>query len=289
MLKKIKTISNLVVLPHSVFALPFALASLLTATHGKPSLRVLFWVVVCMVLARTTAMAYNRLVDADVDAKNPRTKNRDIPAGRISIGQVKIITLVAGLCFMGACFLLNLLAFELSPLALVIICFYSHTKRFTWTSHLFLGLALGVAPVGAWVAAAGQLAWEPFLLTGAVICFLAGFDILYATQDEAFDKKAGLHSWVVRWGLANAIQASRFFHVCMLGFLTVFGVQVGFPFSYFIGIGFIAAALIYQHLKAYTFETKGKKVKFTLSPKMMGLNGWIAVIYFAVVGVSLWL
>jgi 4-hydroxybenzoate polyprenyltransferase len=289
MLNKLKTISNLVVLPHSVFALPFALASLLTATHGKPALHVLLWVIVCMVLARTTAMAYNRLVDADVDAENPRTKNRDIPAGRISILQVKIITFLAGLGFMGACFLLNFLAFELSPLALAIICFYSHTKRFTWTSHLFLGLALGVAPVGAWVAATGELEGKPFLLTGAVICFLAGFDILYATQDEAFDKKAGLHSWVVRWGLSNAIQASRFFHVGMLGFLTVFGFQVGFPISYYIGIGLIAIALLYQHLKAYTFEAKGKEVKFALSPKMMGLNGWIAVIYFVVVGVSLWL
>ena len=256
-LKKLKTISNLVVLPHSVFALPFALASLLTATHGKPSLHVLFWVIVCMVLARTTAMAYNRLVDADVDAQNPRTMNRDIPAGRISIQQVKIVTFVAGLGFMGACYLLNLLAFKLSPIALAIICFYSHTKRFTWTSHLFLGLALGVAPVGAWVAATGELDGRAFWLTGAVICFLAGFDILYATQDEAFDKKAGLHSWVVRWGLANSVQASRFFHGGMLGFLTVFGVQVGFSYSYYIGIGLIAAALLYQHLKAYTFEIIG--------------------------------
>src|SRR5271154_3887527 len=121
MLKKLKTISNLVVLPHSVFALPFALASLLTATHGKPSLHILFWVVVCMVLARTTAMAYNRMVDADVDAQNPRTMNRDIPAGRISIGQVQILTLICGLGFVFACYQLNFLAFLLSPLALAVI------------------------------------------------------------------------------------------------------------------------------------------------------------------------
>jgi 4-hydroxybenzoate polyprenyltransferase len=289
MFEKIKTISNLVVLPHSVFALPFALASLLTATHGKPPLHVLFWVVVCMVLARTTAMAYNRLVDADVDAENPRTKNRDIPAGRISLLQVKILTLVCGFGFVMACYPLNALAFKLSPLALIIVFFYSHTKRFTWTSHLFLGLALGVAPVGAWVAATGELALAPFLLTGAVICFLAGFDILYATQDEAFDKKAGLHSWVVRWGIRNSLYASRFFHVGMLGFLTVFGVQVGFAASYYVGMGFVAAALLYQHLKAYTYENKKGQVKFTLSPQMMGLNGWISVIYFLVVGVTLWL
>jgi len=289
MLKKLKTISNLVVLPHSVFALPFAMASLLTATHGKPSLHVLFWVVVCMVLARTTAMAYNRLVDADVDAQNPRTKNRDIPAGRISPPQVRVLTFICGFGFVMACYPLNLLAFKLSPLALAIMFFYSHTKRFTWTSHLFLGLALGVAPVGAWVAATGELAVAPFLLTGAVICFLAGFDILYATQDEAFDKKAGLHSWVVRWGVANSLQASRFFHVGMLGFLTVFGIQVGFPAGYYVGIGLIAATLLYQHLKAYTYASKDGKGHFSLSPQMMALNGWIAVIYFLVVGATLWL
>ncbi|HTA76224.1 MAG TPA: 4-hydroxybenzoate octaprenyltransferase, partial [bacterium] len=207
----------------------------------------------------------------------------------ISLLQVKILTLVCGFGFVMACYPLNGLAFKLSPLALLILFFYSHTKRFTWTSHLFLGLALGVAPVGAWVAATGELALAPFLLTGAVICFLAGFDILYATQDEAFDKKAGLHSWVVRWGIPDSLYASRFFHVGMLGFLTVFGVQVGFPAGYYVGMGFVAAALLYQHLKAYTYENKKGQVKFTLSPQMMGLNGWISVIYFLVVGATLWL
>jgi 4-hydroxybenzoate polyprenyltransferase len=289
LLEKLKTISNLVVLPHSVFALPFALASLLTATHGRPSLHVLFWVIVCMVLARTTAMAYNRLVDADVDAKNPRTKNRDIPAGRIKPWQVGVLTAVCGLGFVMASHSLNPLAFKLSPIALAIVCFYSHTKRFTWTSHLFLGLALGVAPVGAWIAATGQFSPEPFWLMAAVICFLAGFDILYATQDEAFDKKEGLQSWVVRWGLPNSLKASRFFHACMLGFLAGFGVQVGFPTFYYVGIGIIGAVLLYQHLKAYQLDVRGKSIQFTLSPAMMKMNGWISVLYFAVVGVTVWL
>jgi 4-hydroxybenzoate polyprenyltransferase len=289
LLEKLKTISNLVVLPHSVFALPFALASLLTATHGKPSLHVLLWVIVCMVLARTTAMAYNRLVDADIDAKNPRTRNRDIPAGRIKPWQVGVLTVVCGLGFVMASHSLNPLAFKLSPIALAIVFFYSHTKRFTWTSHLFLGLALGVAPVGAWIAATGQFSLEPFWLTAAVICFLAGFDILYATQDEAFDKKEGLQSWVVRWGLPNSLKASRFFHACMLGFLAGFGVQVGFPPVYYAGIGIIGAVLLYQHLKAYQLEVRGKAIHFTLSPAMMKMNGWISVLYFAVVGVTVWL
>ncbi len=287
-IEKLKTFSNLVVLPHSVFALPFALASLLTATHGKPPLDVFFWVIVCMVLARTTAMAYNRLVDADIDAKNPRTKNRDIPAGQIKIWQVRIIVWVCALGFVLASTRLNPLAAKLSPIALAIILFYSYTKRFTWTSHLFLGLALGVAPVGAWIAATGHFAIDPFWLMAAVICFLAGFDILYATQDEAFDKEMGLQSWVVKWGLANSLKASRFFHACMLGFLAGFGAQAGFSPVYYLGIGVIGAILLYQHKKAYRLEKRGDSTHFTLSPVMMKMNGWISVLYFVVVGVTVW-
>ncbi len=288
MIEKLKTISNLVVLPHSVFALPFALASLLTATRGRPSLHVLVWVVICMVLARTTAMAYNRLVDADVDAKNPRTQNRDIPAGRIKTWQVQVLVWICGLGFVWSTTQFNVLAARLSLPALVILLFYSHTKRFTWASHLFLGLALGVAPVGAWIAATGAFAPEPFWLMAAVICFLAGFDILYATQDEAFDKKEGLQSWVVRWGIPNSLKASRFFHACMLGFLAGFGVEAGFPAVYYVGIGVIGAVLLYQHKYAYKLEAGEGGPRFTLSPSMMKMNGWISVLYFTVVGVTVW-
>jgi 4-hydroxybenzoate polyprenyltransferase len=241
-----------------------------------------------MVLARTTAMAYNRLVDADIDAKNPRTKNRDIPAGRIKLWQVCLLTVLCGVGFVGTCYFVNPLAFKLSPLALFILLFYSYTKRFTWASHLFLGLALGVAPVGAWIAATGHFAVDPFWLTAAVICFLAGFDILYATLDEAFDKSQGLHSWVVRWGIANSLKASRFFHVGMLGFLAGFGAQAGFSPDYYVGIGIVGAVLLYQHRTAYKLKTNRGKVHFTLSPSMMKMNGWISVLYFVVVGVAVW-
>ena len=215
-LDRIKAFSSLVVLPHSVFALPFALASLLVATQGKPPVRILLWVIVCMFLARTAAMSYNRLIDADIDARNPRTQNREIPAGRIQPWQARALTIVSGLGFVLATSQLNALAFKLSPLALGIVLFYSYTKRFTWLSHFFLGLALGVAPVGAWIAATGQFSLTPFWLTGAVIFFVAGFDILYATQDETFDKNAGLKSWVVKWGIPNSLKASRFLHIGML-------------------------------------------------------------------------
>jgi 4-hydroxybenzoate polyprenyltransferase len=286
MFEKIKSFSNLVVLPHSVYALPFALASLLVATQGKPPLRTLLWVLVCMVLARTAAMAYNRLIDADIDALNPRTRNREIPSGIIKPWQARTLTLFCGLGFVAATSQLNALAFKLSPLALGIIFFYSYTKRFTWLSHFFLGLALGVAPVGAWVAATGQLAFAPFWLTAAVICFLAGFDILYATQDEAFDKSHGLQSWVVRWGVPNSLKASRFLHIGMLGFLAGFGVLAGFSKIYVMGVALMGVILIYQHQQvALGLKENGE---FTLSPDMMKMNGWIAVLYFAVVGVSIW-
>lgn len=288
MLDKLKNFSNLVVLPHSVFALPFALASLLTATHGRPPLRILGLVILCMVLARTAAMAYNRLVDADVDAKNPRTKDREIPAGRVKTWQVRILVFACFFGFIVTCYFINPLVFKLSPLAMGIVFFYSHTKRFTWTSHLFLGLALGVAPVGAWIAATGAFAPEPFWLMMAVIFFLAGFDILYATQDESFDKQAGLHSWVVRWGIGPSLLASRFFHFGMLGFLAGFGAQAGFSKIYFVGIGLIGALLLYQHQRAYKLEKTGGRTHFTLSPSMMKMNGWVSVLYFVIVALTLW-
>jgi 4-hydroxybenzoate polyprenyltransferase len=286
MLGKLKVFSNLVVLPHSVFALPFALASLLTATQGKPPLRILFWVVVCMVLARTAAMAYNRLIDAEFDAKNPRTQNRDIPAGRIKPWQVRMIAIVCAFGFVLATSQINLLAFRLSPLAIAIAFFYSYTKRFTWLSHFFLGLALGVAPVGAWIAATGRFSIEPFFLTGAVICFVAGFDILYATQDEAFDKSAGLKSWVVKWGLPNSLKASRFLHIGMLGFLAGFGALAGFSTLYVAGVALIGVFLVYQHHQA--FLGLNQAGGFKLPPSLMALNGWVAVLYLAVVGAAIW-
>jgi len=241
-----------------------------------------------MVLARTSAMAYNRLVDADVDARNPRTQNRDLPAGRIKLWQVRLIVILSSFGFVGTTYFINPLAFVLSQYALVIILFYSHTKRFTWTSHLFLGLALGVAPVGAWIAATGQFQTQPLWLLGAVICFLAGFDILYATQDLSFDKQEGLHSWVVRWGLSRSLLASRLFHTLMLGFLAGFGAQAGFSSIYYVGIALVGAVLLVQHRLAYRLEKDGGDIRFTLSPAMMGYNGWIAVLYFLVVGATLW-
>jgi len=287
MFKRLKTLSELVVLPHSVFALPFALASLLAATGGKPPVRILVWVVVCMVLARTAAMAYNRLVDADMDALNPRTKNRPLPSGRMTPNQVRLVAAVSGFLFVLASGRLNPLCFKLSPLALGVVFFYSHTKRFTWASHLFLGLALGIAPPAAWAAATGSLSPSPLLLTAAVVCFVAGFDILYAAQDAAFDRNHGLRSFVVRWGGRNALWASRILHIVMLGFLSLFGHRLDFPAFYQAGVGAIGAVLFYLHLTQYHWNPAEGSLR--VKSALMAVNGWVAVLYFLNVGASLWL
>jgi len=288
MFDKLKAFSNLVVLPHSVFALPFALAALIVATQGKPSLRLVGLVVLAMFLARTAAMAYNRLVDADIDAKNPRTGGREIPSGRVKAWQAKALVWVCGLGFVLTCAHLNPLAFRLSPIVLAVLLFYSHTKRFTWASHFFLGFALGLAPVGAWIAALGRFTVEPLFLTAAVTCFVAGFDVLYALQDEAFDKKEGLHSWVVKWGAGNTVWASRILHVAMIGFLAFFAAACAFPTSHFTLLGLIAGGLAWLHRMGYKVEGKGRAAKVTLSPQMMSYNGWIAVLYLAAVAVTVY-
>jgi 4-hydroxybenzoate polyprenyltransferase len=278
----------LVVLPHSVFALPFALASLLVATAGRPSLRLLALVVAAMVLARTAAMAYNRFLDAPIDARNPRTLDRSIPTGKVRRWEALSLAIFSAFAFMGVCSLLNPLAHRLSPLALLVLFFYSHTKRFTWTTHLFLGLALGIAPVGAWVAATGELAARPFWLLAAVVCFLAGFDILYATWDEDFDRRERLHSWVTRWGLKNSLRASRVFHLLMVGFLAGFGAHAGLPGPYFIGVAVVGAILASQHRGLYRMERLTTPGTFRVSGALFRWNGWVAVLYLAVVGYSLW-
>ncbi len=289
MFSKLKTFSELVVLPHSVFALPFALASLLAATGGKPPWRVLFWVVACAFLARTAAMAYNRLVDAPLDALNPRTRNRPLPTGRMGRGSVLALVWISGLLFILAAGRLNPLCFRLSPLALAIVLFYSHTKRFTWASHLFLGLALGVAPVGAWIAARGVFEAAPLWLMAAVVCFVAGFDILYATQDMAFDRERGLKSWVVRWGLTRSLAASRILHALMLGFLAGFGAHLGFPDFYYAGVALLGGVLFFLHRTQYGFRARGEGLVFVMGPAMMKVNGYVAVLYFLIVGAALWL
>lgn len=288
MFKQLRDWSNLIVLSHSVFALPFALASLLVATRHQPSMYLTILILLAMFFARTAAMAYNRVVDADVDALNPRTQGREIPMGKIPKWQVLTLTWLSAAGFLATCYFIGGLAFKLSPLALFIIFFYSQTKRFTWLCHLALGLALGLAPMGAWIAARGTINGPPFFLSLGVMCFVAGFDILYATTDVEFDKAHGLYSWPVRWGIPASLKAARIFHFVMLAFLAGFGVTAGLSPLYIYGLSLIGVFVIYQHSKIFVYERDRQGRPFVLPIDVLGLNGWVSVLFLATVGVSLW-
>ena len=232
---------------HTVFALPFALGALLVAADGRPTRRILFLVVACMVLARTAAMLFNRVVDWSIDQRNPRTANRHLLASR----PFAIISLViCGLGFIGTAAAINRLTALLSPIALAIIFFYSLTKRFTDATHFFLGFALAIAPVGAWIAQTGHLATPPLILALGVICWVAGFDLIYATQDYEFDRREGLRSLVVKLGISRSLQCAQWLHLAMFAALLAFGLNAHLGVVYFCAMPLIAAALLYEHRSA---------------------------------------
>src|SRR5437899_2422856 len=201
---------------HSVFALPFALSGAMLAAHGWPTRWQLLWIVICMVSARSAAMAFNRVVDSTIDAANPRTQTRALPAGLLSRGFVIAFVVISCGIFVLAAAQLNRLTLYLSPVALAVVLFYSYAKRFTRWSHVVLGFALGIAPAAAWIAVRGSLDPRILLLTAAVTCWVAGFDVLYACQDCEFDRNNGLHSIPQSFGIANALWISRALHVCVL-------------------------------------------------------------------------
>lgn len=270
---------------HTIFALPFALAAMCVAAranHGWPGWRVFGLILVAMVCARTCAMAFNRIVDRKFDALNPRTANRHLPAGTISLPSALALCLVSAAGLVGASYFLNPLCFWLSPVALVVICFYSLTKRFTDYTHVFLGLALALAPVGAWLAVKGpavsglEIA-QMVVLSLAVVFWLIGFDIIYALQDYEFDKKQGLHSLVVAWGPKNALTAAFLAHMFMGGFLIAFGFLCGFRIVYGIGWALIVGCLVLEHWIARRRSLNWINVAF------FRLNAVISAVFFVVV------
>ena len=222
---------------HSIFALPFALVSAFLAARGLPDLATLGLILVAMVCARSAAMAFNRLVDSDVDAKNPRTAMRSIPAGRLSPVYVTFFTVASSGLFILAAWLLNPLAFILSPFVLAVLLGYSLTKRFTSFCHLVLGLALGLSPLGAWIAVTGSFSWIPVWLGFAVMGWVAGFDIIYACQDVAFDREHRLFSIPSRLGVKRSLVLSRALHLAMLGILVYLGVTLALGWVFWLGIG----------------------------------------------------
>lgn len=250
---KLADYARLVRFSHSVFALPFALASLtLAGTRYHVSAAALGWIVVAMVAARTAAMGFNRLADRKFDALNPRTRGWELPAGKVGVMEAVFLTGAAAIVFVYAAYRLNPLCFYLSPVALAVVFFYSLTKRFTWTSHVFLGLALSLAPIGAWLAVSGaprELGdiQVPAMMALAVVFWLAGFDIIYAIQDYRFDREHGLFSIPARFGVAKSLAVSSFFHLATIAFLALVGLSAGLGPVYWIGIAAVAAILAWEH------------------------------------------
>jgi 4-hydroxybenzoate polyprenyltransferase len=255
MLPTLKKWGEFVRFSHTVFALPFALAAMAVAARanrGWPGWRTFGLVLAAMACARTCAMAFNRIVDRKFDALNPRTAGRHLPTGQISLLGAVTLCVLSGAGLVGASFLLNSLCFYLSPVALIVICFYSLTKRFTDYTHVYLGLALALAPVGAWLAVRGMniSGWEivqMLLLAAVVVLWLVGFDIIYALQDYEFDRAHGLHSLVVAWGPKNALHAAFLAHFVMCGLLLAFGLLCGFRIAYLVGWLLIVGCLMLEH------------------------------------------
>ena len=239
---------------HTIFALPFALGALLVAANGMPSSRTLLLVLVCMVCARTAAMLFNRFVDWSLDQRNPRTASRHLLLPKSG---VLVALIVSSAAFLAAASAINRLTFVLSPLALAIVFFYSLTKRFTAATHFFLGLALAVSPIGAWIAQRGDVDLAPFVLAIGVICWVAGFDLIYATQDFEFDRREGLRSLVVAMGIARTLRVAQLLHVLMLAMLIGFGLAVKLGVIYFCAMPFVAAALVYEHRSARSLDVAG--------------------------------
>jgi 4-hydroxybenzoate polyprenyltransferase len=268
---------------HSIFALPFALTAALLAARGLPALRTIAWILVAMVAARSCAMAFNRWADAELDAANPRTRGRAIPAGLLSREFVLGFTLLMGALFVAAAAELNRLTLYLSPLVLLVLLSYSYMKRITRWSHLVLGLALGLAPSAAWIAVRGTLDARILVLTCAVTLWVGGFDVLYACQDYEHDCAAGLHSLPQAIGVPAAFRAARIMHLLMLALLAWFARLFHFQAAGWLGIAAVGLLLAYEHAIVSPRDMR------RLNAAFFTMNGVIAMVFLAFVAADLWL
>ena len=280
---KLTTYLSFVRFSHSVFALPFALTGALLAWQHHPfSWSQVGWIVACMVCARSAAMGFNRLVDARWDAQNPRTAMRELPRGLMSNREASLFVVVFSLLFLASASRLSSLCFALSPLALVIVFWYSLAKRYTTYTQMFLGLAMAVAPVGGWIAAGGGGGAEPWLLGLAIGLWVGGFDILYACQDLEFDRRAGLQSIPTRFGISTSIRISRAMHVLTVAAMLSLWRAAHLPSLYLAGVLFVAVLLAYE--QSLVSDTDLSQVK-----KAFDLNGYVGIVYFAATALSLYL
>jgi 4-hydroxybenzoate polyprenyltransferase len=286
---RLQTYLSFVRFSHTVFALPFALTGALLALHDAPvraatpdiAWRVL-WIVVAMIAARTAAMGFNRLVDARWDARNPRTAMRELPRGAMNRREASVLVALASVAFIGAAYALGPVCFALSPVALVIVFWYSLAKRYTSYTQLFLALAMAVAPVGGWLAAGGPIgAIEPWLLGAAIGTWVGGFDILYACQDLEFDRAAGLKSIPVRFGVRDSLLMSRAMHVIAVICLAALAAVADLGPVYLVGVGLVAVLLVYE--QSLVTEHDLSQVK-----RAFDLNGYVGILYFAATAVSIY-
>ena len=273
-LAKVRTTLDMIKFEHSVFALPFALTGALLAVRGWPTLRQLFWLIVAMVGARSAAMTFNRIADLEFDALNPRTKMRALPAGELSLRFAVGFTVVSCALVVLAAYELDPLAFKLSPVAMAVLLGYSYTKRFTWLSHLVLGICLGMSPVAAWIALRGDLRASILVLGAAVALWVAGFDIIYACQDVDFDREQGLDSLPRRYGIPAALCASAALHLAMLALLLGVARMEHLGWMALAGLVAVAALLAYEHALVKPSDLSRVNAAF------FAVNGYISVLFF---------
>ena len=274
---------ELVKFSHTIFALPFAMAAMLVAQNGVPELRVVGWILVAMIGARTAAMGFNRIVDRELDARNPRTATREIPAGKVSVAQASVLVFLSAALFVFAAWQLNTLAALLALPTLGVLFFYSYCKRFTSFAHFVLGVCLGIAPCGAWVAVRGNLEIAPVVLALAIMFWVAGFDMIYATMDDDFDRAAGVRSMVQKFGVRGALQLARLTHLAFAVLLFTFGFLAHLGTIYYIGAALISLVLIYEHALVSPRDLRRVNAAFFTA------NGAISVAFLAMVALSIWL
>ncbi len=275
-LSVVATFGRMVKFSHTVFALPFALAATAIAArgHGITAAQVLA-ILVAMAAARTAAMGWNRIVDRRLDARNPRTADRELPTGKVSLLAAALLTAASAAVFVAAAASLGHLCLWLSPVVLVLVLGYSFTKRFTWLCHLFLGLAIGVAPAGAWIAVRGELGIPPIWLVAAVATWIGGFDILYALADRDFDREAGIHSIPARFGVPAALAVSAALHLGTVLALLAAGQAAGLGAIYYLGVAAVLAIFLYEHSILRPSDLSRLDVAF------FNLNGYVSLVYFA--------
>jgi 4-hydroxybenzoate polyprenyltransferase len=281
LLKNLSITLEMIKWEHSVFALPFALSGAMLAARGVPTAHQIIWIIIAMVAARSAAMSFNRLADVSIDAANPRTRTRALPAGSLTRNFVTSFVIASSAVFVLAAWELNRLAFLLSPVALAVLLLYSYTKRWTRWSHLVLGFALGIAPAAAWIAVRGSLDPRILLLTAAVTFWVAGFDVLYACQDYEFDQQTGLHSLPRYCGIGNALWIARGFHLSMLVLL------IALAWIFHLGVLTMAGVFVVLLLLAYEHSLVSKNDLSKLNAAFFTMNGIISVIFFVFLALDL--